>query len=48
MYLAQFEGWTTAYLAMSSLMVLPIVATLLSREPEVPVSTVTRLSLIHI
>ena len=42
LYLAEFEGWKIAYLAMSSLMVLPIVATVLSREPEVPVSTVTR------
>jgi PAT family beta-lactamase induction signal transducer AmpG len=42
LYLAQFESWTIAYLAMASLMLLPIVATLLSREPDVPESTVVR------
>jgi PAT family beta-lactamase induction signal transducer AmpG len=42
LYLAEFEGWIVAYLAMASLMLLPIVATLLSREPEVPETTVVR------
>lgn len=42
LYLAQFESWTIAYLAMASLMLLPIVATVLSREPDVPESTVVR------
>jgi PAT family beta-lactamase induction signal transducer AmpG len=42
LYLAEFEGWIVAYLAMASLMMLPIVATLLSREPDVPETTVVR------
>lgn len=42
LYLAEFEGWIVAYLAMSSLMLLPIAATLLSREPDMPVQTVAR------
>ena len=42
LYLAEFEGWIVAYLAMASLMVLPIIATLLSREPDAPVATVVR------
>jgi PAT family beta-lactamase induction signal transducer AmpG len=42
LYLAEFEGWIVAYLAMASLMLLPIIATLLSREPEVPETTVVR------
>jgi PAT family beta-lactamase induction signal transducer AmpG len=42
LYLAEFEGWIVAYLAMSSLMLLPIGATLLSREPDMPVRTVAR------
>lgn len=42
LYLAEFEGWIVAYLAMASLMLLPIIATLLSREPEAPVMTVAR------
>jgi PAT family beta-lactamase induction signal transducer AmpG len=42
LYLAEFEGWIVAYLAMSSLMLLPIGATLLSREPDMPVQTVAR------
>jgi len=36
LYLAQFEGWIVAYLAMASLMVLPIIATLVCREPAQP------------
>jgi MFS transporter, PAT family, beta-lactamase induction signal transducer AmpG len=42
LYLAEFGGWTQAYLLMAGLMVLPIIATLLSREPVAPVSTVER------
>jgi PAT family beta-lactamase induction signal transducer AmpG len=42
LYLAEFESWKIAYLAMSSLMLLPILATLFSREPDAPVSTVVR------
>ena len=42
LYLAQFEGWIVAYLVMASLMLLPVIATLLSREPERPASQVQR------
>lgn len=42
LYLAEFEGWIVAYLAMSALMLLPIAATLLSREPVAPEQTVER------
>jgi PAT family beta-lactamase induction signal transducer AmpG len=35
-------NWTVAYLVMAALMGLPIAATLLSREPVAPVSTVVR------
>ncbi|REN07443.1 MFS transporter, partial [Mycobacterium tuberculosis] len=36
LYLAQFESWIVAYLAMAALMILPIITTLLCREPEQP------------
>ncbi|MBO9830546.1 MFS transporter [Xanthomonas sp. A2111] len=42
LYLAQFGNWTLAYLVMAGLMLLPIVTTLVCREPEVPASTVVR------
>ncbi|MGH8030839.1 MAG: AmpG family muropeptide MFS transporter [Luteimonas sp.] len=42
LYIADFEGWTTAYLAMASLMLLPIVTTLLCREPVAAELTVVR------
>ena len=42
LYIADFGSWTWAYLAMASLMVLPIVTTLLCREPVAPESTVLR------
>lgn len=42
LYLAQFEGWIVAYLAMAALMLLPIVTTLLCAEPERPGTTVQR------
>lgn len=42
LYLAEFQGWTRAYLAMSALMLLPIAATLLCREPVAPESSVVR------
>lgn len=42
LYLAEYRDWQTAYLVMAALMLLPIVATLLSREPVAPVSTVVR------
>ena len=42
LYLAEFEGWIVAYLAMASLMLLPILATLMSREPDAPAVTVVR------
>lgn len=41
-YLAQFEGWIVAYLAMAELMLLPIVTTLLCAEPERPATAVQR------
>lgn len=42
LYLAEFRDWQTAYLLMASLMLLPIIATLMSREPVAPESTVIR------
>src|SRR5690606_28476947 len=42
LYLAEFGGWTMAYLAMAALMLAPVLATLLSREPDAPESTITR------
>lgn len=42
LYLAQYEGWIVAYLAMASLMLLPILTTLLCREPDQPVQAVQR------
>lgn len=33
LYIAEYGSWTAAYVAMSSLMLLPMLATLLSREP---------------
>lgn len=42
LYIAEFSGWKNAYLAMTALMVLPILATLFSREPVAPVAAVTR------
>ena len=42
LYIAEFQGWKLAYLAMAALMLLPIGATLLSREPVAPEVTVVR------
>lgn len=42
LYLAEFQGWRIAYLAMAALMLLPIATTLLSREPQEPEVTVLR------
>lgn len=42
LYIAEFSGWKNAYLAMTALMALPILATLFSREPVAPVAAVTR------
>jgi PAT family beta-lactamase induction signal transducer AmpG len=42
LYIAEFRSWTMAYLAMAALMLLPIAATLLSREPVAPETTVVR------
>lgn len=42
LYIAEFRDWTLAYLAMAALMLLPIAATLFSREPEAPETTVVR------
>ncbi len=42
LYLAQFEGWIVAYLAMAGLMLLPIITTLVCREPDRPAQAVQR------
>ena len=42
LYLAEYQNWIWAYLAMALLMLLPIAATLLCREPVAPESTVIR------
>ncbi len=42
LYLAEFQGWRWAYTAMAALMLLPVAATLLSREPDQPETTVER------
>ena len=42
LYLAEYSGWKNAYLVMASLMLLPIITTLLCREPIAPESTVVR------
>lgn len=42
LYIAQFSSWRVAYLAMASLMLLPIIATLICREPDAPEATVER------
>jgi len=42
LYIAEYRDWQAAYLAMAALMLVPIVATLLCREPDVPESVVER------
>lgn len=42
LYIADFDGWRDAYLWMAALMLLPVAATLLCREPVAPESTVVR------
>lgn len=42
LYIADFVNWTQAYLVMAALMLLPVAATLLSREPDVPEVVVAR------
>lgn len=42
LYLAEFQDWRWAYLSMAALMLLPIVTTLLCREPVAPEETVLR------
>ena len=42
LYIAEFSGWKNAYLAMTALMLLPILATLFSREPDAPEAAVSR------
>jgi PAT family beta-lactamase induction signal transducer AmpG len=42
LYIAEFSGWRSAYLWMAGLMALPIIATLVSREPIAPETTVIR------
>ncbi|MFC4727388.1 AmpG family muropeptide MFS transporter [Coralloluteibacterium thermophilus] len=39
LYLAEFGGWGTAYLVMAALVLPPLLATLLSREPVAPART---------
>ena len=42
LYIAEFSGWRPAYLVMAALMLVPVVATLVSREPLQPAQTVQR------
>lgn len=42
LYLAEFQGWRQAYIAMAALMLVPIITTLVCREPVMPESTVQR------
>ena len=42
LYIAEFQGWRPSYLWMAALMLIPMGATLLSREPEARASTVER------
>ena len=42
LYLAEFQGWTSAYLWMAALMLVPVLTTLIAREPAVPEATVVR------
>ncbi|GAB6196945.1 AmpG family muropeptide MFS transporter [Lysobacter xanthus] len=42
LYIAEYRSWTMAYVAMAALMLLPIAATLLAREPVAPEVTVVR------
>jgi PAT family beta-lactamase induction signal transducer AmpG len=42
LYLAEFQDWRWAYLVMAALMLLPILTTLLCREPVAPEETVVR------
>lgn len=42
LYIAEFQGWKPSYLWMAALMLIPVAATLLSREPEAREATVER------
>lgn len=42
LYLAEYRSWVVAYTLMAGLMLLPIAATLLCREPDVPEVTIVR------
>lgn len=42
LYMAQYLDWTWAYVGMAALMLVPIVTTLLCREPDRPEATVVR------
>ncbi|MDQ1134657.1 PAT family beta-lactamase induction signal transducer AmpG [Pseudoxanthomonas winnipegensis] len=42
LYMAEFEDWKIAYFCMAALMLVPIVTTLVSREPVRPEATVVR------
>ncbi|KAF1712497.1 MFS transporter [Pseudoxanthomonas kalamensis DSM 18571] len=42
LYLAEYRGWKFSYLAMAALMLLPLLTTLLCREPVAPEATVQR------
>ncbi len=42
LYLAELEGWKWAYLAMSALMIIPIITTMVAKEPINPTEKVQR------
>ena len=42
LYLAEYQGWRWAYIAMAGLMLVPIATTLACREPDIPEATVVR------
>ncbi len=42
LYIAEFQGWRPSYLWMAALMLIPVAATLLAREPEARAATVER------
>jgi PAT family beta-lactamase induction signal transducer AmpG len=42
LYIAEFQGWTPAYLWMAALMLVPVGATLMAREPVAVAATVVR------
>ncbi|WP_417472184.1 AmpG family muropeptide MFS transporter [Luteimonas mephitis] len=42
LYIAEFQGWRPSYLWMAALMLIPVAATLLCKEPEARAATVER------